>query len=77
MLALPEYCALQHPSNCSLCSSLLTIAKMVLENGFVLLSETYRSAFPHVTYHSSSAKKRVLQMPLVSIRVGQPESGVS
>lgn len=39
--------------------------------------DTFRSAFPGVTYHSHSAKCRVLQLPLAALRVGRPESGTS
>lgn len=65
-----------HPPSCT-CSSLFSIAQKVLTNEFVLLAEAYRSAFPQVTYHSITSKQCVLRMPLVAIRVGPPESGVS
>ena len=54
-LALPEYCCRVHSSDCSSCLTLLSIAKRVLEDGYVVLSEAYKSAFPHVTYHCWSA----------------------
>lgn len=36
-----------------------------------------KSAFPHITYHSHSAKRRFLQLSFIAMRVGQPKSGVS
>ena len=60
-----------------MCPPLLSVAQKVIENGFVQLSQAFRSAFPHVAYHSHSAKRRLLQLPLVALRVGQPQSGLS
>jgi hypothetical protein len=74
--SLPQYCSREHASSCLICPPLLTVAQMVLDSGYVLLSEAFRSAFPLVTYHSHSAK-RLLQLPLVALRVGNPESGFS
>lgn len=64
-------------SDCKECKGLQAITCAVLDNGFVRLSDTFRSAFPGVTYHSHSAKCRVLQLPLAALRVGRPESGTS
>ena len=74
--ALPQFCTLNHKSSCS-CSALVSVAQNVLQNGFVLLSEAFRLAFPTVTYHSHNAKHRLLQLPLVALRIGSPESGKS
>ena len=75
VLALPAYCVAKHRQGCAECPSLLQVAKIVLENGFVKLSDAHRSAFPSVTYHSHSAKRKFLKMPLAALRVGLPESG--
>ena len=74
---LPRYCSLVHNPTCTSCTSLLSIAKSILENGFVLLAKAFRSAFPNVTYHTENAKRRVLKMPLAALRVGCPKSGLS
>lgn len=68
---------MNHASTCLVCPPLLTVARMVLDRGYVLLSEAFRSCFPTVTYHSHSAKRCLLKLPLVALRVGPPESGVS
>ena len=75
MLALPAYCAAKHSESCTECSSLLQVAKTVLENGFVKLADAHRSAFPSVSYHSHSAKRKFLKMPLAALRLGLPNSG--
>ena len=74
---LPFYCSMTHKSTCSLCPPLLSVAQKIIEGGFVLLSQAFRSAFPHRTYHSHSAKCCLLQLPLVAMRVGNPQSGLS
>ena len=77
---LPQYCTMKHTSStctCLVCPPLLNVAGMILEAGYVLLSEAFRSAFPEVTYHSHSVKHRLLQLPLVALRVGNPDSGFS
>ena len=71
---LPGYCSLIHDPTCT---ALLSIAKSILENGFVLLAKAFRSAFLNVTYHTENAKCRVLKMPLAALRVGCPKSGMS
>ena len=55
----------------------LLVELMVLEKGFVQLSKAFRIAFPSATYHSQNAKCRVLQIPLVSLRIGSPSDGCS
>ena len=71
VLYLPTYCSRMHRQPCTSCESLLSIARSVLENGFVVLAQA------NVTYHTSIAKRRVLKMPLAAVRVGLPRSGVS
>jgi len=56
---------------------MLTTAEMVLDKGIVPLSLVFRTAFPDVTYGATPAKQRLLQMPLVVIRIGEPHRGNS
>ena len=82
-LTLQEYCSVRelHCSlthkNCSECSCMLTAAKMVIDGGIVELSSAFRAAFPDVKYSAYQAKQRLLQMPLVAVRLGEPTSGQS
>lgn len=55
-----------HPCTCDL---MLQVAAEVIEQGIVSLSETFKRNFPNITYHSRNAKRRLLQMPLVSILI--------
>ena len=61
----------------AVCSSFVTVAHNVIKNGFVKLSQAFRSAFPHIAYHSHSAKRRLLQLPLVALCVSEAKSGLS
>ena len=81
-LSLGEYttvretdCRACHVQPCSECSALLKIAFHVLKEGYCLLSEAFRMAFPHQTYKADIAIQRILQMPVAAICVGTPQSG--
>ena len=82
-LTLQEYCWVRRlhcsstHSNCTECSSMLIAADMILTEGIVPLSLVFRTAFPDVTYSAACAKTRLLQMPLVALRIGEPHSGKS
>ncbi len=56
---------------------MLISANSILENGSGILSEIFRKAFPGTKYTAEVAKRRFLQMPLVTILVGDPSSGRS
>ena len=71
------HCELYHQSGCTECIGLLQVAKAILENGYVKLAEAFHSAFPHLSYKTNSAKQKVLKMPLVALRVGNPAGGLS
>ncbi len=74
ILARKTICANSHPTQCD---SLLISANSILENGSGILSEIFRKAFPGTKYTAEVAKRRFLQMPLVTILVGDPSSGRS
>ena len=48
---------------------MLKIAEEILENGFTKLKNSYVQNFPLVKYDPTLARRRLLQMPLVCIRV--------
>ena len=58
-----------HTHNQCTCDSMLQVAETVLTEGIVSMSEIFKKAFPDVTYHPRNAKRRLLQMPLVAVRV--------
>ena len=68
-------CHKNHIQPCKRCTPMLNVATHVVEKGYYLLSDAFRSAFPDQAYKACFAIERFLQMPLASIRVGPPCSG--
>lgn len=69
-----ENCADVHSQPCS---NMLKVAHTVLQQVFCTLSEAYAIASPSTKYSAEVARRLLLQMPLVAIRVGNPQSGYS
>lgn len=74
-LSLAEYimakeakCSQEH-TNCLNCSSLVNSAKTVLERKIVPLSALWTKCFHDTPYDSEKAQRRLLQMPLVAVKV--------
>ena len=53
---------------------MLSVAMHVAKEGYCMLAEGFKLAFPRQYYKTNIAISRLLQMPLVAIRVGAPES---
>ena len=77
LIACGADCQSCHMQPCSTCEKPLSVASKVLQEGYVVLSETFRSAFPNQKYMSTVALQQFLQMPLAAVRVGTPQSGKS
>ena len=77
ILARKTVCTRNHSTSCTECSSLLNIAQTVIDNGYTVLSEAFGNTFPGIKYTAKVARRRLLQMPLVSIVVGIPSTGRS
>ena len=75
VMARNAYCQDHHFQPCSSCRPMLSLAVRVSEQGYCMLSEGFRFAFPDQKYKTDIAIDRLLQMPLAAIRVGTPESG--
>ena len=69
-IARKYYCELHHNTKCTQqCDSMINAGRAVLENGVLPLRTVFRTYFPDVTYHSVNAKRLLLQMPLVAVRL--------
>lgn len=55
----------------------VTLGKAVLEQGYCILAEAFKLASPGVKYTAEHARRKFLQMPLISIRIGDPSRGQS
>lgn len=54
---------------------MIKAAEIIQEVGICTLSSVFKTVFPEVTYHTPYAKRRLLQMPVVAIRIQEPSSG--
>lgn len=70
-------CKALHTQPCARCYALSSIASHVLKHGYYLLSDAYKTAFPHLKYRSQNALQLFLQMPMAAVRIGTPQSGTS
>ena len=77
IIARSDYCQVVHDKQCLICSPMLTVANRVIQNGFCTLAEAHHMVSPDQKFRADNARNNLLQMPLVCIRVGDPNSGVS
>lgn len=68
-------CEQEHGQPCPDCPPLLHAAEMILQSHICSLPDVFKSSFPGVTYAAENAKRRLLQMPITTLRLGQPSTG--
>ena len=71
------YCSTYHQSQCLMCDRILTVAEIVLAEGYVNLSRAFSMVAPNAKYTAEKARRRLLRMPLVSICIGDSTKGMS
>ena len=77
LIVAQHYCQVKHASStCTKCSGIIKAGQMVQSKGIVPLVEVFKSSFQSVTYHSLNAKRRLLQMPLVALRICNAKNGM-
>ena len=72
-----EYCSTVHSATCIECSRMLHVASCIIEHGFLSLSSAFAVASPGVSYTAEHARSKLLQLPVVSVRIGNPLEGRS
>ena len=77
VLARSEFCSRTHAQPCNICAQLLKVADAILKEGYVTLQEAYRLVSPNAKYDTEKAKRKLLQLPIASIRIGQAASGTA
>lgn len=75
--ALSVYCSQVHTHPCCKCEPLLQVANTILEESYCTLSKAFSVVHPGATYTAERARSVFLQMPLVSVRIGDPRKGHS
>ena len=68
-------CTASHYQPCAMCSPFLSIASIILKNGYHSLREGFTVVYPRVPYDTEKAKRKLLVMPLACIRIRQPSGG--
>ncbi len=68
-------CKPRHKQPCQLCLSMIKVAQKILHEGFLKLKDAFTMTSPGVSYTSLHARRKLLQMPLVSIGVGDKKNG--
>lgn len=71
------YWSCNHKSPCTLREKLLLVASTVVKEGYVSLPQAFSIVSPNVRYTAEKARKKLLQMPLVAVCVGDPCKGKS
>ena len=75
-IARRSFCSSFHGNRvCTECPQMIKAAMIVMDNGVCTLSSVFREVFPDVTYNSSNAKRRLLQLPLAAFRIHELSSG--
>ena len=72
-----RYCMLHHNNKKCDCCCIITAAEKILLEGISSLSSVFHTAFPHRSYQPTQAKRRLMQMPVAAIRLGEPSSGLA
>ncbi len=75
VVARQGFCKMQHKQPCRNCTSLLEVAKIIIDKGFIQLKQAFEIACPNVAYKSTTAKKKLLQMPVASVAVRSTTKG--
>ena len=76
-LARSAACVRLHHQPCLLCPPLLKVAETILRDGYCTLHQAFELASPNTSYDTHCAKRKLLQLPLVAIRIGKPASGTA
>ena len=71
------HCQSAHSPPCSKCEGFLSVAKLIIEQGHCNLSSAFAMLASMKRYTSEYARSLLLQMPLVSICIRNPEKGHS
>ena len=69
ILTKENICYEEHKQPCTACIGLLSVAKQILDEGFIKLNEAFAMSTPGVKYKAKDAKRKLLQMPLAALKI--------
>lgn len=69
------FCKAQHAKTCQDCCLQIKVAKHVKQEGYITLKSAFEMCSPGVSYTSSHAKRKLLQMPFAAVGIGSKNAG--
>ena len=70
-------CSIRHISKQCHCAHMQQVGGIILNEGFIHLRQAFNMVSSDVSYTAECARRELLQIPVVSVRVGNPEKGMS
>ena len=70
-------CSIRHISKQCHCAHMQQVGGIILNEGFIHLRQAFNMVSSDVSYTAERARRELLQIPVVSVRVGNPEKGMS
>lgn len=74
ILTKENICYEEHKQPCTACIGLLSVAKQILDEGFIKLNEAFAMSTPGVKYKAKDAKRKLLQMPLAALKIKESKT---
>lgn len=74
ILTKENICYEEHKQPCTACIGLLSVAKQILDEGFIKLNEAFAMSTPGVKYKAKDAKRKLLQMPLTALKIKESKT---
>lgn len=68
-------CNNKHNQPCVVCSRMINVAQTVLDKGFLKLKTAFKMVSPDVTYTALHARRKLPQVPFVSLGIGDRRKG--
>lgn len=74
ILTKENICYEEHKQPCTACIGFLSVAKQILDEGFIKLNEAFAMSTPGVKYKAKDAKRKLLQMPLAALKIKESKT---
>lgn len=74
ILTKENICYEEHKQPCTACIGLLSVAKQILDEGFIKLNEAFAMSTPGVKYKAKDAKRKLLQTPLAALKIKESKT---
>ena len=81
VVARSESCLTMHKQPCMVykpcmdCTRILQVAQALAKHGYMSLSAAFNIVSPGIRYSAERARSKLLKLPLVAVRIGNPSDG--